>query len=146
VGGSAGGLLAAWLGTVDAYSPNGTNARVQAVVSLWAPWDLTTPEVDSTRNARGTIERLLGPSGMTARGTSPLFAIGTRSAPTLFIHGTNDSSVPISQSRCARSRAAGAQCELVQLAGEGDSPERSPSVARITHALQVFAATHTAPH
>ena len=106
LGGSAGGHLAMMVG----YSPEqkdlegsggwpGVSSKVQAVVDIYGPSDLTVPIL---RDA-GSVRQFLG--GKTydeAREVyekaSPLLQLTKDDPPTLILHGTLDSLVPISQS------------------------------------------------
>lgn len=93
IGGSAGGHLA----MMHAYS--GTpDSRVQAVVNIYGPTDLTT---EYARN-RGECLKFLGKSYDEApdlyRAASPRTYISPDDPPTLIFHGTIDSLVPVSQS------------------------------------------------
>lgn len=117
IGGSAGGHLAAWLGTTNRLDAQGTPSRVNAVVSLWGPWDLTATNV--REDGKNMIAALMGPTA--PREASPLFRIDAQSAPTMVIHGTADELVPPDQSTraCEALRAAHVACELMLLPGEG---------------------------
>ena len=103
IGGSAGGHLAMML----AYSDNSEfnsecsdsiNYKVQAVVDLYGPADLTT---EYARN-RGECLHFLGKSYQedpnVYKVASPRTYISSDDPPTLIFHGTIDSLVPISQS------------------------------------------------
>lgn len=117
IGSSAGGHLAAWLGTTDRVSPRGTPSRVDAVVSLAGPWDLGAANLHD--DAKGMVATLLG--AQPARAASPLWRVDSRSAPALLIHGTKDELIPPDQSTraCEALRAAQAGCALMLLEGEG---------------------------
>ena len=117
IGGSAGGHLAAWLGTTNKVNAKGTPSRVNLVISLWGPWDLTTANI--REDARNMIAALMGP--LPARSASPIFHIDSRSAPALLIHGTADELVPPDQSirACEALKAARVECDLMLLEGEG---------------------------
>lgn len=123
LGGSAGAHLAAWLGTTDAVNAAGTHSRVNAVVSLWGPWDLTVDGLSD--DARNTIAALVG--DQPPKSASPIFRIDARSAPTLFMHGTADALVPPDQSKraCDALRGAGVRCDLVLLDGEPHAPQHT---------------------
>jgi len=120
LGGSAGGLLAGWLGTSDQVDAQGTHARVDAVVSLWGPWDLT--DAPPRSDARHMIAGLVG--DQPPREASPIFQVDGHAAPTLFVHGTADTLVPPDQSSraCEALRAASVPCEVVMLEGQGHGP------------------------
>ena len=93
IGGSAGGHLAMMV----AYSDTSQN-RVQAVVNIYGPTDLTT---EYARN-RGECLKFLGKTYPEApdlyRLASPRTHISPGDPPTLIFHGTIDSLVPVSQS------------------------------------------------
>jgi acetyl esterase/lipase len=93
IGGSAGGHLA----MMQAFSDT-TGSKVQAVVNIYGPTDLTT---EYARN-RGECLQFLGKSYAEApelyRAASPRTYISADDPPTLTFHGTIDSLVPVSQS------------------------------------------------
>ncbi|HEX7639255.1 MAG TPA: prolyl oligopeptidase family serine peptidase, partial [Burkholderiaceae bacterium] len=137
LGGSAGALLAGWLGTSDRTDARGTHSRADAVVSLWGPWDLTV--VPPREDARHMVDALLG--AWPARSASPIFRIDPRASPTLFIHGTADTLVPPGQSTraCEALRASGVHCEVVLLDGEGHGPAHT-DVGGLLSRIVAFAA------
>jgi alpha-L-fucosidase 2 len=121
IGESAGGQLAA-MAALRAQP----GAVVKAVVALYAPTDLVTLVKNSDyipariRNSvQGTPWEGLIMAGLAQ--LSPINNVRRDMPPFLFIHGTNDSLVPISQSRemCARMRQVGASCELFPVEGAG---------------------------
>ena len=93
IGGSAGGHLA----LMQAYSDT-SGKKVQAVVNIYGPTDLTT---EYARN-RGECLQFLGRTYAEAPGlyrdASPRTHISADDPPTLIFHGTIDSLVPVSQS------------------------------------------------
>ena len=131
VGLSAGGHLAALLGTtdvVDPADPNSTRAssRVDCVVDTAGPTDFT----DETSPAVGPRIARVIPAffGRTRdeipqayREASPNQHVDSKSAPTLIVHGTVDDIVPIDQSRRFQQslQKAGVETKLVELEGEG---------------------------
>lgn len=106
VGGSAGGHLALMVGyTSDIASLEGTgghpdvSSRVQAVVDLYGPTDLTLPAVRTS----GAVKRFLGGKDWgqapeTYRLASPIMHVTKDDPPTLILHGTIDQVVTVSQS------------------------------------------------
>lgn len=93
-GGSAGGHLAAMLGTIDA--PVGdVSSRVQAVVACNGVFDFPTL---STPAAAGPRAAFLGSDPEVAVVASPLRRADEHAAPALLVHGTADSTVPFEQS------------------------------------------------
>jgi acetyl esterase/lipase len=116
-GGSAGGHLAALLGTsgdVKDLEANGANAgvssRVQAVCDFFGPADLLTmaqqsgPESALQHDAPNSPEsRLLGGPILdrkdAARRASPVTYITSDDPPFLIVHGDKDNVVPVGQSK-----------------------------------------------
>jgi acetyl esterase/lipase len=106
LGGSAGGHLAMMVGySRDDKELEGTggyqdvSSKVQAVVNIYGPCDLTVPR---TRDADSVRQFLAGKKYDEApdlyKKASPLFRLTGDDPPTLILHGTLDSLVPISQS------------------------------------------------
>ncbi|HET8695698.1 MAG TPA: alpha/beta hydrolase [Aquabacterium sp.] len=141
LGASAGALMAGHLGT---HNQNGLrtkgespiSSQVQRVISIGGPWDLAQalrsfaqhqnqahadyPDV----SALGMISNLFGgrlPSDMEAQLASPQHWISTKSAPTLFLHGADDTLVPPAQSRsaCQAMLARQVPCRVVIFPGVG---------------------------
>lgn len=112
VGASAGGHLAALLGTMDdAADPEASDpvsresSRVQCVVSFFGPTDLL-PDPTASRKAVRLVMALLGvneqddPEALArARDASPLHHLDAGDAPAIFVHGEGDHLVPFRQSR-----------------------------------------------
>lgn len=120
IGISAGGHLAATLAQNPITSTaTGVDSQIHGVISLWGPWDLTTATTDY-QNMR--IRNLLPHDTLEARAlASPLFYISKHTPPILMFHGTNDVTVPYSQSEraFARCQEKGLQhCFFVPLEGE----------------------------
>jgi dipeptidyl aminopeptidase/acylaminoacyl peptidase len=128
-GWSAGGQLAALLGTRDTRDVSSANAayssRVSCVVDLAGDVDL----MEYTRPpALDEAVALLGGTSAEVperyRDTSPLSWIDARTAPFLVFHGALDDVVPVAQSRRLVSalRATGVEVEYVELpdASHGD--------------------------
>lgn len=107
-GGSAGGHLAAAVGTIAEHSGFGPSAMV-----LYNPvTDLRDPI-----NDRRLDELIAGD----AAAVSPLAHVEAGAPRTIIFHGEDDTTVPIEQSEgfCAAMTAAGNQCELSRFPGEG---------------------------
>lgn len=111
IGGSAGAHLVAMLGTsykvkkLEGVGGNpGGSSRVQAVVALAAPTNLTE------------MGERLGMDAATARAMSPVTYVDRDSAPLLLLHGEADQAVPLRQSEIilAKYQAAGASARLVK--------------------------------
>jgi acetyl esterase/lipase len=148
-GWSAGGQLAALLGTRDARADSAVMAayssRVVCVVDLAGDVDLaayTRPP------ASDEVVALLGGTRTDVperyRDASPLSWIDERTAPFLIVHGTVDDVVPVEQSRRLVSalRAAGVEVEYIELtdAGHGDL-----TWSRIGPAVLAFLERHLRP-
>ena len=112
IGGSAGGHLVAMLGTSDTVASlegdgghAGTSSRVQAVVAMATPADLT--RMGDRQNLGAELAKLV----------SPVTHVTKNSAPVLLLHGTKDTLVPMAQSELLleKYRAAGAPAELVKI-------------------------------
>ena len=149
-GHSAGGHLAALLGTsggvaeLEGAGDNPTlSSRVQAVCDMAGPSDiLQFYEAVSNSNegmasaARSSIEQFLGGSVEQNRAkaiaASPTTYVSKDDAPFLIIHGENDMSIPVSQSKVLASKlkAAGVPVTLIVaedrghgVGGPGFAPE-----------------------
>jgi len=104
VGGSAGGHLALMVG----YSSNvknlegtgghqGVSSRVQAVVDLYGPTDLTTDFARDNRLVRDFLGKPSSEAKSLYRQASPITHVSRDDPPTLILHGTIDQVVPIRQ-------------------------------------------------
>ncbi|MDF1737808.1 MAG: alpha/beta hydrolase [Verrucomicrobiales bacterium] len=108
-GSSAGGHLAALLGTRDADQSAGVDARVQAVCDWFGPTNLLTMPPNNVSETR-TAEQVANSNGAKLLGTtvrevpelakdaSALFHITKEDPPFLITHGSEDPGVPLSQS------------------------------------------------
>jgi len=94
IGGSAGGHLA----MMAAYSDDGPDEKVQAVVNIYGPSDLTTEYARNRNECLHFIGRSYPESPDLYRAASPRSHISGDDPPTLIFHGTIDSLVPVSQS------------------------------------------------
>jgi len=127
LGGSAGGHIAMMVG----YSSDqkdlegsggwpGVSSKVQAVVNIYGPCDLTLPGI---RDADSVRQFLAGKTYDEApelyKKASPLFHLTKDDPPTLILHGTLDSLVPIGQSDtlAERLKQAGVPCTYDRLEG-----------------------------
>lgn len=107
-GGSAGGHLALMVGYCDSpeWEGNGghagTSSRVQCVVDLYGPADLTTDFVRNNQFANTVVRELLGKTIdddlKLYQQASPRRHLTPDDPPTLILHGTVDDIVPIDQS------------------------------------------------
>jgi acetyl esterase len=121
VGESAGGQLAAM-----AALRGGEAASVRAVVAFYAPTDLVSliknsnylpPQIRTS--VMGTPWERLVIAGLAQ--LSPVENVHRNMPPFLFIHGTADSLVPITQSTdmCDRMHEVGASCDVYPIDGAG---------------------------
>jgi len=135
-GGSAGGHLVALLGTADATAGWDVgqyleqSSRVQAVVDMYGPTDLTV--LFEGANPR-LMEQVFGTSDRnseTLQKASPVNWVSSDDPPFLILHGERDPLVPISQSQIfyEKLRAAGvpATFVIVKNAGHGFAPLGGP--------------------
>ena len=133
LGESAGGELAALLGTVpaDPGTTGGATFKVQAVVSFYGPMDMTTlARTDAQVNSK--VVQFLGGS-VSQRpadyaSASPTNWVSPGDPPMLLIHGTADPTVPISQAEemAATLSASGVPNEFLPVAGAGHAFEFQP--------------------
>ncbi len=144
-GGSAGGHLAALLGTTDESAGFDVgeyleySSRVQAVVSMFGPTDLT---VSFEGNPIG---QSAGFSGADPALTSPVTYASPDDPPFLFLHGEKDALVPIEQSEIllAALQSVGVPAELVPVVNAGhsfkpDGGQVSPSRREIAQLVVTF--------
>jgi len=132
-GGSAGGHLAAILGTTDVPGsglddPEGVSSRADCVVDCSGPTDFTdasNPPLgpDALWMAGNFLGKARDRDPVARRDASPVAHVDARSAPTLIIHGTADDVVPLAQSRKLRDALsqAGVEVKLVEFEGAGHS-------------------------
>lgn len=133
-GESAGGHLAALLGTTDSVV-DGVSSKVQAVVAIYGVFDFFTLKTERGGEAGRALHRD-DPDLM--RQASPLYRADASAAPTLLIHGTADITVPFQQSVSyqQRLRELGVRAELIPGEGGGHGhihrpPFFDPSLERL---------------
>ncbi len=122
-GGSAGGHLANLLGTTDESAGFDVgeyleySSRVQAVVDMFGPADLTVPFEGGYDGASRVF------NGFDAALASPVTYVTSDDPPFLMLHGDSDKLVPIEQSQIllAALRAVGVTAELVVVTNAGHS-------------------------
>lgn len=142
IGLSAGGQLAALLGVTDMKDSSGVSSRVNRVVTIAAPWDLTDPFLNPSRypdtGTYGAIYNLFGqnpnipalPSSspaitnaQVAQATpaSPFYYIDKNSVSTLVFHGDSDRLISVTQGQnaCLKINLAGVNCSFVLMANTG---------------------------
>jgi len=121
IGGSAGAHLAMLAGygrgsnSLDCESPNDTTGehRIKALVDIYGPVDLTTEYARNQRLVIGFIGHSYDEKPELYREASPISYLNSSCPPTLILHGTSDTLVPVSQSDTLKSRldALGVPCE-----------------------------------
>ena len=145
-GDSAGGHLAALLGVTDKSSGFDISggclegsSRVQAVVDLFGPSDLTLAFQQQWSLIIEHVFNTSDPESPLIRQASPVTYVSSDDAPFLIIHGDRDDQVFLNQSQelCASLTSAGVPAELVvvQNAGHNFIPadgQISPSRGEIT--------------
>ncbi len=146
VGGSAGGHLAALLGTGgtgDAGTTAPAPAALRCVVNLLGPTDLTPAgylERVADPALRADLAKVLtellgtawGADPAAWRRASPLFRVSAASAPFFLLHGKDDAVVPPEQARrfAAALRAAGVEVETAFVDGLGHDVDADPEVSQ----------------
>lgn len=151
-GASSGGHLAALLGVLSAGEFEGAeghdeSSRVQAVVDMFGPADLTAPDyVASADDLSRRVFDAEGPDAMEKLvRASPVTYVTEDDPPFLIIHGEEDEVVPLSQSRALASQleSAGVPVSLIVvknaehgLASTGALQE--PSLEEVDRAIADF--------
>lgn len=103
IGGSAGGHLAMMLAYSDENEftdecPDSISCKVQAVVNIYGPTDLTTEYARNRGECLQFLKKTYQEAPDLYRAASPRVYISANDPPTLIFHGTIDSLVPVSQS------------------------------------------------
>ncbi|MDH7602492.1 MAG: alpha/beta hydrolase [Armatimonadota bacterium] len=154
-GGSAGGHLAALLGTTHGikelegdYGNVGISSRVQAVCVFYGPCDLTLPIArDPAKKKPGPVAELLGgqlsEKPELAKLASPIFFVTRDDPPFLLVHGEQDPLVPIEQAEKMTDalKKAGADVTFIRVknAGHGfDKQGIEPSWSEIMTSVREF--------
>lgn len=145
-GGSAGGHLVNLLGTTNESAGFDVgeyleySSRVQAVVSMFGPTDLTVQFEGGYEGASRVFD------GFDAALASPVTYVSVDDPPFLMLHGDTDKLVPIEQSQIllAALQAVGVPAELVTVINAGhsfkpvDGKTTSPSRKEITQMVVEF--------
>jgi acetyl esterase/lipase len=123
LGHSAGGHLAVWAAgrpTLPVDAPGGGVPAVPLTGVVSQSGVLNLQRADEEQLGNGAVRDFLGePDGDKYRIADPMTAIPLP-VPVLALHGSEDTTVPLSQSASYvdAARAAGAQAELVQIPGD----------------------------
>lgn len=125
-GDSAGGHLVSLLGTTDVAKEGETSTRVQAVVNIYGPGDLTKDwtkyDIDANIAVQGMIDNFLGKGNVeNQKAASPTLHVDDKSANFLILQGGKDQLVPPSQVEALHEalQNAGCQSELVIYENDG---------------------------
>ncbi len=156
LGASAGGHLAAFLGTTDTRDNSDAalascSSRVACVVDLSGPTDLAddfAPKVKSGALVNDMIRNLLGGSPAevpaVAKDASPLNRVDARSAPFLILHGRLDELVPPDHSERlnAALQKAGVESKLIMFDDEGHAFLKKQNLERFVTETREFFKRH----
>jgi acetyl esterase/lipase len=159
IGDSAGGHLVTFLGTTDTLDNSDAtlaqfSSRVQCVVDLFGPSDLTDPkmaDVPAGLAATDMVRQFLGGTPADrpaiARAASPLWRVDAKSAPFLIFHGRNDPLVSPAQSERlnAALQKAGVESRIVIFEGEGHGWKKKESNERCATEAVAFFQRHLKP-
>lgn len=121
-GGSAGGHLAAAVGTIKGFEEKGEDSAISSVPNAMVCFN---PALDTTKDGWGDVERGKGLEARfggadKARALSPLHSVKKGVPPTLILHGEDDPTVPFAQATAFAKamKAAGNRCEVAGYKGE----------------------------
>ena len=155
VGASAGGHLAALLGTRetrDNTDPALANysSRVTCVIDLFGPTDLTlTPEeANISPIGMALVQGLIGKTPQEApeayKDASPVKFVDKKTVPMLIVHGTVDPLVPIDQSQRLydRLKQEGIEVQFIKLEGEGHGIVKPENIQRLMASAGLFLTLH----
>ena len=150
VGFASGGHLACMLGVTDkddGLEGSGGNAdessRVQAVVSFFAPTDLTVSDWNPVMTAKNLVPLIggtLAEKPEAYRKASPLTYAGKNAAPLVIFHGDKDKIVPLEQSRklTAKITEAGGVARVFVVEGEGHDFQKDKLLLCIRQMMAFF--------
>ena len=124
---------------------------VHAVVALYPVCDLVDLAPNTHRFESGYTYRLVGPLPQTSdtyRDRSPLSRAAEIRAPVLFLHGDEDTTVPVGQSEAMADllRGAGVSVERHVYVGERHGWRRSETIADDLDRIDAFLTRHVFPH
>lgn len=154
IGFSAGGHLAALLGTRDTRDKTifpEFSSKVQAVVDVFGPADFDPSQKDIVGPvAMAILTNFIGKSPDAApemyRDASPAHHVSRDSAPFLIFHGIDDNLVPVDQSRRLERalKAKGVEVTLIEFEGEGHGFRRPETNLRMFEESIKFFQRHLA--
>jgi acetyl esterase/lipase len=147
-GNSAGGHLSAMAATTgdnkafDNDKWPGVSSTVQAAVLWYAPTDLTSlPNDPSYVESAHIGADVRNPANLDkVRKADPVTYVSDKTAPTLFVHGTEDKVVPLAQSERLYNAmlAAKVPATLIKVEGAGHSFGQVSSVPEVMSAVLAF--------
>jgi acetyl esterase/lipase len=150
VGASAGGHLAALLGTIDTRDNTDPmlakySSKVQCVVDFFGPADFTARGQNGpTWQKAATIYNLFGKTPAEApsvyQWASPAEHVSRTSAPFLIFHGTKDPLVPLEQSELLYKtlKKNGVDAKLVKMEGVGHGLGDQKQMMSVVFQTQIF--------
>lgn len=138
-GGSAGGHLVSMLGVTDGDEGfegdggyDGVSSRVQAVVDMFGPANLTVEFPGGNDQILATVFGVESRTSAVVAAASPVTWVSPDDPPFLILHGEDDDLVPLSQSQAFLEtlQAAGVESDLivVENATHGFAPRGGPIV------------------
>lgn len=144
-GDSAGGHLVSLLGTTDVAKAGETSTRVQAVVNIYGPGDLTKDwtkyDIKANVAVQGMIDDFLGKGNVeNQKAASPTLHVDDKSANFLILQGAQDQLVPPSQVEALNETLlnAGCQSELVIYENDGHGFGPATALRALVRAVAFF--------
>ncbi|EAQ78739.1 alpha/beta hydrolase [Blastopirellula marina] len=144
-GDSAGGHLVSLLGTTDAAKPGEPSTRVQAVVNIYGPGDLTKDwtkyEISANLAVQEMIDRFLKKGNEENQiAASPTLHVDAQSANFLILQGGKDQLVPPSQTEALHEalKKAGRQSEFVLYENDGHGFGPATGLQALMKAMTFF--------
>lgn len=152
LGASAGGHLAALLGTMDTRDNTDPtlatySSRVQCVIDFFGPTDFTVAANDKNVSplAVALVRNFLGKTPEEApevyREASPITHVDKKTVPMLIFHGTLDPLVPLDQSQrfYDRLKKEGVEVQFFKLEGEGHNlPQKPENIQTVLSSAFLF--------
>lgn len=143
-GGSAGGQLAGLAGVNCSAGDGKTESDcVQAAVIWYGVFDFSTMPQRQPAAENAYLGCKLADCPEQVKAASPISFVDPKDPPTLLIHGTDDKTVPVTQSRemIAKLKAAGVRSEFIELPETDHSwIGKTPEATRAAH-LKALQAT-----
>ncbi|MCC9608712.1 alpha/beta hydrolase [Blastopirellula sp. JC732] len=144
-GDSAGGHLVSLLGTTDAAKEGETSTRVQAVVNIYGPGDLTKDwtkyEIKANVAVQGMIDNFLGKGNEeNQKAASPTLHVDDESASFLILQGGEDQLVPPEQTKALHDALtkAGSFSEFVLYEKDGHGFGPNTALRALAKSIEFF--------